>query len=162
MNKGFASIGLVFLAFVGTSLISEIYLIQEKELNTAVLLMNSFNSVSLKRTETEILFDEAIEKTITDCAENLIFSSEIINTRIAEKIFSETAENCFIGKETVSIEKIKLNSVVFVVLDEKTYLIEFNYFGTELICFLNSGKIISTVQIPKGFTLIKGGLIAVN
>jgi hypothetical protein len=162
MNKGFASIGLIFLAFVGTSLLSEINLIQEKELNNAIILMNSFNSASIKRIETEIRFDSAIEKTITECAENLIFSSETINNKIAEKIFLETNKNCFIGKEIVSIEKIKLNSVVFVTLTKKTYLIEFNYFGTELICFLNSGKIISTAQIPKGFTLIKGGLIAIN
>lgn len=165
MNKGFVSIGLIFIAFSSVLLLTEMNLIKEKELTQGISLINSFNFSSLKRTELEELIDSNIEEAIIESVKQNIFSSELIKHRISEKIFNEinkTELNCFIGKQKISIELIELNSVVLVQLFQGNYLIEFNYFGQELECIIESGKINSKIKIPQGFTLIKGGLIAIN
>ncbi len=165
MNSGFSSLGLIFLAFSSVLVISEMSLVKEKELDSSVSLIGSFNSCSLKRIEFEELIDSTINQTILDCARKQIFSNTTINHKISEKIFSKINEfnfNCFVGKEKISPNLIESNSTVLVQLTENTYLIEFNYFGKEVECEINSNKISLKSKIPKGFTIIKSGLIGVD
>ncbi|MBN2126978.1 MAG: hypothetical protein JW703_01135 [Candidatus Diapherotrites archaeon] len=168
MNKGFASLGLLFAALACIAYLSEINLMQEKELGSALALMNSINSGSLKRTETELLFDSAIENALKECAEKNIFSNELIHEKIAEnlineiKFLEENKSNCSIAKKNVSIQEIKNNSAILTELFETTYIIEFIYSGNPISCIFESSESSSVAMIPTGFILIKEGLIGIN
>jgi hypothetical protein len=135
---------------------------QKKSFSESLFLFMDLSKKNLSRTETELLFDSAIEQALNESSLMLDFNPESIKERIYLNLNEEINglnEREYFFCSIPPKEEFFKNSVVLVELFESSYLIEFTYFGEGVFCSITSFNSEMTALLPKGYTSIKGGFL---